>query len=612
MYRFIFIQFFIFIFINITYTQDISFFPGGEYNPDISKPEKIMGSKIGERPVRHQEAIQYLRQLAENSPRVLFVEAGRTYEDRLLCYVVISSEENIRNIEKIKIDLATYADPRKKLSVNIDNLPGVAWMMYSIHGDELSGTDTGILLTYQLAAGNDAKTKKILDELIVGIDPMENPDGRERYLAQMQQWRTDIVNSDAQTIQHTGVWPYGRGNHYFFDLNRDWFILANPESRARVKAINEWHPQLVVDAHEMGGYDTFLFHPPREPINHHITNKVRKWWDIFSTDQSKAFDRFGWSYYTREWADDWFPGYGSSLPAYSGAISILYEQAGTDGTEVKKPSEKLSTFRDAVHHQFISSMANLMTAAENRNDLLRDYWETRKQAMTNKGAYYIFPRNNPSRLQRLVERLMMNGIEIYRISKNTNIKNALNYYEAKKSTITVTSDAVVIPLNQPMGNLIEAIFEFDPRMKTSVLQKEYEELIKGKGSHLYEVSAWSMLMAYDLEAYYAESTPMNNLMQIINEIPALNGKIHNEETATAFLCEYNDDNSISALLDMFNANLKVRSAKEPFEINGKKYDRGTILLRANENPANLAEILAKIAEDNQRLETARPHRRDDR
>ena len=581
----------------ILHAQNFYYFPNAEYNPDVINPEQVIGFEIGERPIRHQEAVQYLRQLADNSPRVLFFESGYTFENRLLSYVVISSEKNIKNIEKIKADLVSIADPGKKALVSMENTPGVAWMMYSIHGDELSGTDAGIQLAYQLAAGTDAKTKKILDELIIGIDPMENPDGRERYLDQMQQWSTAIVNSDAQSIQHTGTWPFGRGNHYFFDLNRDWFILANPESRARMKALNEWHPILVVDAHEMGGYDTYLFNPPREPINHNMSKNIKKWWNRFSADQANAFDQFGWSYYTREWADDWFPGYGSSLPAYSGAVSILYEQAGTDGTEIKKPSDKLSTFRDAVHRQFISSMANLTTAAENRTEILKDYREARKQSMANKGAYYIFPGKNPSRLRKLERRLMMAGIEMYNISQSTKINNAINYYSTKTSAITVTPEAIIVPLGQPMGNLVEAIFEFDPRMKTSVLQKEFEELERGKGSHLYEVSAWNMLMAYDLDTYYSELVPGKNTMNLVSDIQLPKGILQNANGSTAYICEYTDDKAVSALLDMFSANLKVRSAKEPFSINDKKYRRGTLLLRTNENPENLADVLAKIAEN---------------
>ena len=579
--------------------QDFLYFPEDEYNPEIETPEQVIGFEIGKRPIRHHEAIQYLKQLADNSPRVLFFESGKTYEDRLLSYVVISSQENIKNIEKIKNDIAVLADPRKSASFNFEKTPGVAWMMYSIHGDELSGTDAGIQLAYQLAAGTDEKTQKILGDLIVGIDPLENPDGRERYLAQMQQWKANIVNSDAQTIQHTGVWPHGRGNHYLFDLNRDWFILAHPESRARVRAINEWHPQLVVDAHEMGGYDTYLFHPPREPINRNIVDKVRKWWNVFSNDQSEAFDQFGWSYYTREWADDWYPGYGSSWPAYSGAVSILYEQAGTDGTEIKKPGDKLSTFKDAVHRQFISSMANLTTAAENRIDLIKDFQKTRQQALANKGAYYILPGNNPSRLNKLVDRLMIDGIEVYQVSKSIKLKNARNYFDAEKTTVTILADAYVVPLNQPMGNLVKAIFEFDPRMKNSVLQKEYERLEKGIGSHLYEVSAWNMLMAYDLVAYFSEMNPKNSLMQVVDDIVRTEGQFHNADGATAYICEYSDDNSILALLSMFDAKLKIRTAREPFEINGKKYQRGALLLRVNENPENLPEILNKIVQDDQ-------------
>lgn len=180
------------------FSQEFLYNSSTESNSKIIKSEQVIGFEIGKRPIRHHEAIQYLKQLAQNSPRVLFFEAGKTYENRLLCYEVISSEKNIQNIEKVKSDLTQYADPRINFSGNLDELPGLAWMMYSIHGDELSGTDAGIRLAYQLAAGTDEKTTKILNELIVGIDPMENPDGRERFLAQMQQWGTDIINSDVQ------------------------------------------------------------------------------------------------------------------------------------------------------------------------------------------------------------------------------------------------------------------------------------------------------------------------------------------------------------------------------------------------------------------------------
>lgn len=500
-------------------------------------------------------------------------------------------------LESIRDNIAKLADPRKLKAPQalIESTPAVAWMMYSIHGDELSGVDAAVQLAYQLAAGTDATTMKILDALVVGIDPMENPDGRERYLAQMQQWRGEVPNPDVQAIQHTGVWPWGRGNHYLFDLNRDWFILAHPESRARVKAVTEWHPQVVVDAHEMGSLDTYLFNPPREPINPHIGKTVRKWWQLFSEDQAKAFDRYGWSYYTGEWYDDWYPGYGSSWPAYGGAISILYEQAQTDGSVVKKPDGTVSSFRNAVHHQFVSSVANLTTAADNRTALLNDFYTMRKQAASGRGAYYIVPAENKTRAHKLIERLRMQGIEVEVAQRNFTVKGVRSHLGATAASKTLPKGTFIIRLDQPLGVLVSAILDFDPRMLSKVLQKEREDLERGKGTHLYEVTSWSMLMAYDVEAYHATALP--NVQTARLEKPeTVQGKLKGAEDAVAYLCDATDDAAIAALLQMFQKGLKVRVAKKLFEIAGRAYARGTLLLRANENSDTLRAALAEISE----------------
>lgn len=578
-----------------SFTQPKHFLPTGTYNAAIPTPKSILGFEPGDRPARHHEVIQYFQKLSEVSPRAQYFESGETHEKRLLGYLVISSEENMGKLDAIKKQLSTVADPRKNSSINLENTVGAAWMMYySIHGDELSGTDASVQLAYQLTAGTDDQTTKILNKLVVGIDPMENPDGRERYLAQMQQWGNDIQNSDVQAITHTGVWPYGRGNHYLFDLNRDWFILAHPESRARMKALNEWNPQLVVDAHEMGANSTFLFNPPREPINFNVTKSARQWWQIFAQHQAEAFDDFGWSYYTRAWYDDLYPGYGSAMPNYWGAVGILYEQASTDGSLVKKLGDKMSTFKDAVHRQFISSMSNLTTTAENRTALLRDFQSVRKNAAATKGAFYIPVKDNPSRAERLVERLLLAGIEVYKVEKPVTLRNGTGHDKKFYKTLSIPADVFIVPLAQPLSHLVQGILEFDPRMLNKVLQKEFTDLQKGKGTHLYEVTAWSMLLAYDVNAYYSDIANLKNAT-LVEKIEPRKGVLNNAKGAAVFVCDYNDDNAIPALLAMYKNGLKVRSAQKPFEADGRKYKRGTLLLRANENDANLALVLKEIS-----------------
>ena len=291
----------------------IPFYAANTYRLNIQPPDEYLGFKLGSRPVHHDEVLDYYQYLDELLDNVTLTEYGKTYEGKPLVYLMISSKKNMVNLQSIKNSISTLADPRLIKTVTaakkiIVNTPAIAWMAYGIHGDEISSTDAAVQLAYQLAAGSDPTTKKILQELVVSIDPIENPDGRERYLQQLKQWRGAVVNSDASSLDHSGFWPYGRGNHYLFDLNRDWFATVHPETRGKVSAILEWKPQFLVDSHEMGAYDTYLFNPPRAPFNPFLPKAIYKWWDNIAKDQAAAFDEYGWSYYTRDWNEEVYPG----------------------------------------------------------------------------------------------------------------------------------------------------------------------------------------------------------------------------------------------------------------------------------------------------------------
>ena len=213
--------------------------PGGTYDPAVPAPAAVLGFIPGDRPARYEQVVTYFRKLAETSPRVRLMEMGRSTEQRQQYYLVIALPERLKRLEQIQQDAGRLADPRSLDASGAQgiakNSPAVVWIGYGIHGDELSSVDAAMHVAYQLAAGTDEHTTSILKELVVCIDPMENPDGRERFLAQMEQWNGVVPSPDAQSLHHTGVWPYGRGNHYLFDLNRDWFVLVHPETRARSK-----------------------------------------------------------------------------------------------------------------------------------------------------------------------------------------------------------------------------------------------------------------------------------------------------------------------------------------------------------------------------------------
>lgn len=570
--------------------SQFNFYSTNEYNPTIQKPEQFLGFSIGERPARYDETISYLMYLDQASERVKLEWRGKTHQGRKLYYLFVSSEENINNLSTIQTSIKELADPRKTNKQSAENIiqktPLVAMMMYSIHGNELSGTDASIQLAYQLAAGEDEETKRLLDNLVTIIYPMENPDGRERFLSDREQWTGNVPTDDTQSLPHSGTWPTGRTNHYHFDLNRDWFILSQPETKSRVSLMMEWLPQFVVDAHEMGSFSSFLFNPPREPINPYMDERIQNWWNIFAKDQAAAMDNYGWSYYTREWLEDWFPGYGSSYPSFYGAVSILYEQARTAGLNVKRPEGRILTYAESVHHQYVSSLANLMTASKNKSELMKTFFDIRSEGL--KASHplgikaYVFDRStNESRVDSLMKVLQFQGIEVLKAEEDFEITKVKSYFNKKTASKKFKKGSYIVPLEQPHQQLIKAILDFDTRLETSFLKTERESLLKGKGSELYEVTSWTLPLSYGLNAYESYSLPA--VKASIPQYTSSEGKLVNNNPKYGYLIEYKDDRAIKFLKDLLEENIKVHSARKSFTVENRKYEKGTLLIRLEDN-----------------------------
>jgi hypothetical protein len=581
----------------------LPFFPNGAYDSKIPTPEKVIGFVMGAKPCRYEQMVDYLVALDKSSAEVILREYGETYEGRKLYYLIISSNENVARLDRIQQEIGLLADPRKITSERqakelIEKLPVVAWMAYSIHGDELSSTDAALQLAYQLAAGTDTLTNKLKENLIIVIDPLQNPDGRERILSQIQSFSGKIVNWDAQTLEHGGVWPWGRGNHYLFDLNRDWFALVHPESQGKIKAILDWNPQVLVDCHEMGAFDTYLFSPPREPFNPFWTSAIRKWWRAFSQDQARAFDQYGWSYYTREWNEEWFPGYGSSWSIFLGAVGILYEQAGVSGSQVKKPDKTILTYRETVHHQFSSSLANLTTAANNRRELLNDFYQEKRGAVYPKQAttYIFVPGENESRTTQFIQTMLKQNIEVKQGQKDFTATDLTDIWRDKYSKKTFPKGSYIISSAQPLSHLVKAILEFDLKVPSDFLKTERLELEKGKGTRLYEITAWSLPLAYNLAAYRTEKSVSVETIPV-TETQTAPGMLHNPKASYGYVFSWGTFNSALAIARLLEKDFKLRVAEKPFRVEGRNFEPGAILLRKSENLANVAEVLGEIAQE---------------
>ena len=343
------------------YPQDIL---TGNYDDQIDKPNKFLDFNYGDRVASPSQISNAIIAWSKQSNKLKVTEYARSHEGRPLYAIYISSEDNITKLDEIKKDVLMLSDARitkdSKAKKLIESLPAIAWMAYSIHGNETSGADAALGLIYHLIASNDPEIENMLASMVIIVDPMMNPDGRDRFTKSLEQYRGTAPNYDDQSLIHTGDWPYGRTNHYYFDLNRDWIYLTQPETIGRVSLINEWRPQILVDAHEMGPQDTFMTGPAREPINKNMSSKLLKWGNVFAQDQGSEFDKRNWRFYTGEWHEDLYPGY-SFYVNFRGTLGILYEQSRMSEDGVKRPEGTIQSYKESVHHQFVSSLSNLKT-----------------------------------------------------------------------------------------------------------------------------------------------------------------------------------------------------------------------------------------------------------
>ena len=310
--------------------QPFEYWPGSTYDPAIPTAKSVLGYDIGDRVSWHANIVRYMKALEAAAPaRMKVFEYGKTWEGRPLIYAAIGSRENIRRLSDIKAAMHRLYDPRRTTEAEarkiIADLPAVIWLGYGVHGNEISSPDAALQTAYHLlAARNDKLVESVLAHVVVLIDPQQNPDGRDRFVHNFEINEGLEPDPNSSSAEHSEPWPGGRTNHYFFDLNRDWLTASQPETQGRFRMLKEWYPLVCVDLHEMGTESTYYFAPEAVPYNPHLTKDQKDPLYWFGKNNAKYFDRFGFSYFTREEYDAFYPGYGTSWPSYYGGLAMTY------------------------------------------------------------------------------------------------------------------------------------------------------------------------------------------------------------------------------------------------------------------------------------------------
>ncbi|MCE2997644.1 MAG: M14 metallopeptidase family protein [Cyclobacteriaceae bacterium] len=557
---------------------DLSYYfpPNVSLNPAIPTPQSVIGHQVGEWHITHDRLVNYMMALDKASDRVSLEVIGQSHEMRPILLLTITSPKNHQNLEAIRAEHALLSDPQKSGSVNVKNMPAVFYIGHSIHGNEASGANAALLTAYYLAAAQGPEIENYLSNTIILFDPSFNPDGLQRFSSWVNARKSKLVNADPNDVEHNEAWPGGRFNHYWFDLNRDWLVAQHPESQARVKKFHAWKPNVLTDHHEMGTNATFFFQPGVPSRMHPLTpEKNLELTKKIGAFHAKALDEIGSLYYTQEGYDDFYYGKGSTFPDVQGAIGILFEQASSRG-HAQESVNGVLRFPFTIRNQFTTALSTLKAVNEMRVELLeyqREFYSN-ASAEAVKDPVKAIVVNSPKDKMKLFhfgEMLARQQIAFY--------KPAVNQTLAGKNVDTETG--YVIPLNQPQYRLIKSMFEKRSQFKDSLF---------------YDISSWTLPLAFGMD--YEEQKVMPAMGERVTDLKSPEGKIIGKGDY-AYVIEPFGYYVPRATYRLLSKNVRVKVATENFYADGKKFERGSLLISVDHQerlPDQLQLYMKEIAE----------------
>jgi hypothetical protein len=561
---------------------------GTKYDPAIPTLKSVVGHEPGEEISTPEQIGRYLEALTKAAPdRTRLVQYATSWEGRPLHYLIVGSRERIARLDEIRRGMQALGAGAADADRLIAELPVVVWLIHGVHGNEISSGDAALQEAYHLLAARDsAATDLSLRETLVIIDPMQNPDGRHRFIAGNLFARAMEPDAEPSSAEHDEPWPGGRSNHYLFDMNRDYFSMSQLETRGRVKVLLEWFPQVVVDLHEMGGNSTYYFAPPADPINPQITEAQRRWLTEFGKENAAEFDRKGFGYFVREVYDAFYPGYGDSWPVFHGAIGMTYEQASARGLSFRRQDGTLLTYKDAVTHHFTAAVTTVATAARNRERLLRDFLEYRRSAtklgMQGTREYHIPPGVDPSRLDRLGRLLAAQGIRV---------KRAEDQFQSGSRPLP--RGTLIVPLAQPAGRLVRNLLDPDTRMDDAFLKEQDRRRRERLPDQIYDVTAWSLPLAFDVEVIPSERVSAVRATEVTDK-PADTPSPSAAPPAIGFLMPWGVAAAATAV-EALHEGVRIQSADDAFTHGGRQYPTGTAFIRFADQPEGATAKLQAIA-----------------
>ncbi len=546
---------------------------GTTFDSTVPAPSDVIGFEAGSKHARPEAIVRYYERVADASPRVMLETYAHTVEGRPLVQAIVTSPANHARLDAIFEANRRLSDsPNAVSDADLAQMPGIVWMGYSVHGNEASGADAALLTLHHLAAGQSTEVGQMLDDLVIILDPVYNPDGRARFVGWMERYRGPSPISDDQDIEPDEPWPGGRTNHYWFDLNRDWLPAVHPSSEGRLERFHRFRPQFLTDFHEMGGESTFFFQPgipsrtnPNTPqANQDMAGRMAEF-------HAAILDDIGSLYYSKESFDDFYYGKGSTYPDVNGSVGILFEQASSRALQVDTDNNGLLTYPETVRNQFATSISSLRAALDLRTDLLkmqRDFYAESSDFAREIGLQgYVFgDGGDATRAAHLARLLGKHRIRVEQLTSPLTVDGTRfdvgSYYVA---------------LDQPQARLINGVMERPSTFTDSLF---------------YDVSAWTLPLAYGLPM--ADVSRGTRVATRAADATEPQGRLVDAPNAYAYLIPWGRLYAPRALYALQEAGIRVRLGTTPMTavVGGKEmeFGRGTLVVSVGEQDVPAAVV----------------------
>src|SRR5262245_57607664 len=557
-------------------------------------PDEFLGYKLGERITPYDRILAYFDELAMQSTLITVQRFGETYEHRPLVAAVITSAKNREAMSTIRTNVAALTDPGvtspERAAEIAKSTPAIVWLGFGVHGNESSSAEASMIVASDLL--RDPASAALLDNLVVLIDPLQNPDGRERYVQWFIRARGAQVDTNVESFEHSEPWPGGRTNHYLIDMNRDWAWTSQQETQARVAEYRKWNPQVFVDFHEMGHQSSYFFPPDARPINANLPKEVETWLDKFGRANAAEFTKKSWPFFVAERYDLFYPGYGDSWPSLHGAIGMTYEVAGGGraGSSVLRDDGAIYTLADRIARHATTGMTTLRTASENREGLLLYTYEAmRKEIASGQNTYLIVP-GSPN-FRPLLDVLERQLIRMSRLTAPVTLRATRIDNDAADSR-TFPAGTVVISTKQPLGGLVQTLLEKSPAFSKGFVEEQQKKTEADEPDDFYDLTSWSLPLAMNVEAYVTPQ-PLTATMQPY--APA--ASVAFRPASYGYVIDGNDPNVYRLAGRMLRASVRFSASDDTMNVGERTFARGSLVVLKGNNAVTLDAVLERLGRE---------------